>query len=290
MTENKDGHTFKVLSLKAKVIIVLLIILFISGSVECSIFRQNQYNKYLNLANTSMKNENFDEAINYYELAGKYRMTYDSNKDIQNVKDISDSKSNYDTGIKDFNNKDYVSALSEFRKVIATDSKRYNDALKKIDLCKSEGVKNYYQLAKETMQQQDYNKAIGYLNLALEIQPKNQEVSQLKSQCNEINAKIKADADAKAKAEQEALEAKAKAEQEAKDAQALAEQKAQAKTQGVRIGMTQQQVLDSMWGKPEQINRTTTAFGVSEQWVYGMNSSKMNFLYFENGILTDIQN
>jgi hypothetical protein len=58
------------------------------------------------------------------------------------------------------------------------------------------------------------------------------------------------------------------------------------KTEGVRIGMTQDQVLNSLWGHPQSVNRTTTAYGVHEQWVYGGN----NYLYFEDGSLTDIQN
>ena len=40
------------------------------------------------------------------------------------------------------------------------------------------------------------------------------------------------------------------------------------------------------WGKPEDINRTTTALSVSEQWVYGSG----NLLYFKDGVLTSIQN
>lgn len=56
--------------------------------------------------------------------------------------------------------------------------------------------------------------------------------------------------------------------------------------QGVRIGMTQLEVLNSSWGKPNHINKTTGSYGVHEQWVYGGN----NYLYFENGILTTIQN
>ncbi len=37
---------------------------------------------------------------------------------------------------------------------------------------------------------------------------------------------------------------------------------------------------------PTVLNLTTTACGVSEQWVYGDTS----YLYFDSGILTDIQN
>ncbi len=55
---------------------------------------------------------------------------------------------------------------------------------------------------------------------------------------------------------------------------------------GVHIGMSAKQVRASNWGAPYSVNRTTTATGVSEQWVYGGNS----YLYFQNGRLTAIQN
>ncbi|TXD81073.1 hypothetical protein ESY86_20150 [Subsaximicrobium wynnwilliamsii] len=53
----------------------------------------------------------------------------------------------------------------------------------------------------------------------------------------------------------------------------------------VRIGMTKEMCEDS-WGKPESINRTTNAYGTSEQWVYDGGS----YLYFDNVKLTSIQN
>jgi hypothetical protein len=53
----------------------------------------------------------------------------------------------------------------------------------------------------------------------------------------------------------------------------------------VRIGMTAAQAQAS-WGKPSDIHRTTTGSSVHEQWVYNMSS----YLYFDDGILTAIQN
>ena len=41
----------------------------------------------------------------------------------------------------------------------------------------------------------------------------------------------------------------------------------------------------SAWGKPDKINRTTTANGVHEQWIYNGHG----YLYIDNGILTAIQ-
>ncbi len=51
------------------------------------------------------------------------------------------------------------------------------------------------------------------------------------------------------------------------------------------IGMTEEQARMS-WGEPNDINRTITRNGSSEQWVYGSSS----YLYFTNGILDSIQN
>ncbi|MGG1444811.1 hypothetical protein ABE354_22685 [Brevibacillus laterosporus] len=51
------------------------------------------------------------------------------------------------------------------------------------------------------------------------------------------------------------------------------------------IGMTKEEVLNSAWGKPNNINKTTTANGVHEQWVYSIKK----YVYFDNGYVTAIQ-
>jgi hypothetical protein len=78
------------------------------------------------------------------------------------------------------------------------------------------------------------------------------------------------------------LNALVKAE-ELKRIQAIAKQK---KSEGVRLGMTPADVEASSWGKPQKINTTTNKWGESQQWVYGNGG----YLYFENGVLTSIQN
>ncbi|UTO20610.1 hypothetical protein NGC85_05880 [Acinetobacter sp. Z1] len=55
-----------------------------------------------------------------------------------------------------------------------------------------------------------------------------------------------------------------------------------------KVGMTATQAEKTTWGYPDKINKSTSATGVSEQWVYRRgNSSK--YLYFQNGKLTTIQ-
>lgn len=55
----------------------------------------------------------------------------------------------------------------------------------------------------------------------------------------------------------------------------------------VHIGMTREQAIAG-WGRPRDINRTSGTFGVHEQWVYGEYGS--GYLYFEDGVLSTIQN
>jgi len=72
----------------------------------------------------------------------------------------------------------------------------------------------------------------------------------------------------------------------------------------VWIGMTAEHARWA-WGWPTRINRTTTAAGVTEQWVYAVDETlspttkivqaiageptKTRYLYFQDGILTAIQ-
>lgn len=51
------------------------------------------------------------------------------------------------------------------------------------------------------------------------------------------------------------------------------------------IGMTEDEVKKSTWGSTNDINRTTTSNGVTEQWCY----TGYRYIYFRNGIVTSIQ-
>ena len=50
------------------------------------------------------------------------------------------------------------------------------------------------------------------------------------------------------------------------------------------IGMSEGAVLNSTWGTPSKINKTTTASGEREQWVYDY-----GYIYLENGYVVAIQ-
>ena len=53
------------------------------------------------------------------------------------------------------------------------------------------------------------------------------------------------------------------------------------------LGMDAEQ-LQASWGRPADINRTVSAYGVREQWVYRY-SSTTRYVYLEDGIVTSWQ-
>ncbi|MCS0824680.1 hypothetical protein NX029_11925 [Cytobacillus firmus] len=54
------------------------------------------------------------------------------------------------------------------------------------------------------------------------------------------------------------------------------------------VGMVGSDVVLTSWGKPIKINKTTTVYGVSEQWVYEIHGTR-KYVYLEDGIVTGVQ-
>jgi hypothetical protein len=74
------------------------------------------------------------------------------------------------------------------------------------------------------------------------------------------------------------------AREQAEKQKALAEKQDCDRRGGVKIGMSDAQVLKSCWGKPKSVNETITAHGAHQQWVYGG-----GYLYLDDGVVTSIQ-
>ncbi len=103
-----------------------------------------------------------------------------------------------------------------------------------------------------------------------------------------IAAKKKKEAD-QAKAEEEQAKAKERKEREQQRIQILVDKYGQSNVNLARQGKVKvgwnKELCKEAWGEPREVNKTTTAYGVHEQWVYYGN----RYLYFDNGVLTTIQ-
>jgi len=76
-------------------------------------------------------------------------------------------------------------------------------------------------------------------------------------------------------------------EQRAKEARQRRLIKEAIKNKQVMIGMTKNDVIAS-WGRPDDINRSISASGTSEQWVYERGDYNSQYVYFDNGVVSYI--
>ena len=210
------------------------------------------------------KNSSNQTIANKYLKVNGYSNINKANKYIQEQKYI-EAYNLYDTVIRD--NKDINKEIIDL-------------AANKQNEIKEQMIQQVIAQGQEKINNKEYSSAQTLLGKYKDFGNKTI-VDMYNNATNEVN-RIEAEKKAQEEAERKAREKK-EAEERAKRE---AEEKARKKSQGVRIGMTKQDVLDSSWGKPNHINTTTTKYGVHEQWCY----DGYNYLYFENGILTSIQN
>lgn len=230
----------------------------------------------------NIKNGNDDEKL--VNMLKEIKNKNSSNQTIANKYLKANGYSNINKVNKYIQEKKYIEAY-DLLGVVITDNKDINKditdlATNKQNEIKEQMLQQVITQGQEKINKQEYSSAKTLLGKYKDFG--NQTIVDMYNKAtNEVN-RIEAE-----KKAQEEAERKARAKKEAEErARREAEEKARKKREGVTIGMTKQDVLDSSWGKPKYINTTTTRYGVREQWVYGGG----NYLYFENGILTSIQN
>ena len=236
----------------------------------------NQLYKAIDERVENIKNGNEDKELIDMLSDIKFSSIYDD-EDMKNYIDekylLAQSYSNLNSANKYIESGSYKDAFDLLQRVISS-NKDKNQEIVNIATNRQNEIKDnaFEQIINEAQTQinnQDYSSAQKTLENYKDLG--NQAVLDMYNNAtNEVNR----------------IEVERKAQEEAERKQREAEEKARKKSQGVTIGMTQQEVLDSMWGEPERINRTVTENHVYEQWVYGY----PNYLYFTDGILTSIQN
>ena len=248
-------------------------------------FSSNAYKKLYQAIDErieNIKNGNDDEKL--VNMLKEIKNKNSSNQTIANKYLKANGYSNINKVNKYIQEQKYIEAY-DLLGVVITDNKDINKditdlATNKQNEIKEQMLQQVIIQGQEKINKQEYSSAKTLLGKYKDFG--NQTIVDMYNKAtNEVN-RIEAE-----KKAQEEAERKARAKKEAEErARREAEEKARKKREGVTIGMTKQDVLDSSWGKPKYINTTTTRYGVREQWVYGGG----NYLYFENGILTSIQN
>ena len=237
-----------------KIITVIVIILITIALVVYSDKLSKNHRKMIEKAQIELKKGNYNSVKNILSSA----------KDSESIKILKEAeiKNLIDTSRRMIENKDYTNALEYINKADYSakqleEKNIYSDEI--ISLKKNIlpfEVNNQIGKARENAKKGDYSQAIdilvnvGYINEDMKL---SETITSLKDKYLALQEK---------------------------------KLKKEKKSRGVSIGMTTEEVLQSSWGKPKDINKTITDYGTREQWVY----ANYNYLYFEDGILVTIQN
>ncbi|KGK91392.1 hypothetical protein DP73_03755 [Desulfosporosinus sp. HMP52] len=153
--------------------------------------REDLFNVYLKEGNLDMAHAILNEII---QIDPNNNMVKQYTSDLAAAKALSESKANYDKGIQQMNNKQYLEAMHLFEKVIEVDKERFTDAQTKISECNKSYVDNGIQTATDLVRANKYEDAIKILNDVLKMDTNNQDVKKLIDQYTQEITKIKASA------------------------------------------------------------------------------------------------
>lgn len=153
--------------------------------VPSSVYAYNtyNYNKFYNEGQSNLENEKYDEAIGNFSTALKYGEKYSEeiNKKINLIKDLKSSKATYEEGMKKFNEKEYLDAVSIFEKIKKEDTERYKLSQEKIAEAQKMYIGENISKAQKEAVNKKYVEGIKYLDLALKIDSKNGQALKLKT-------------------------------------------------------------------------------------------------------------
>jgi len=269
-----------VISISAVVIVAVVLVVTVLALDTKNI--NNRYTQNMKQGDTLVASGKYTDAITVYGEALQIKSTSEVQSKIDKIDKIlqlKKSAKSFSDGMFYLNSANYQYAVLSFQSVIKEDSKNYAIAVDKIKKYIKIADVTAIKLSQEYASNNDYASAVISINNELKIDASNQQLRDLKIKYT--NDKAKADiAQAKADIVQAKADAQAKVDAQADEqAQAIAQAKP-------AIGMTKDEVRKGAWGQPDSINRTTTADGTTEQWVYDNNK----YLYFDvNGLLTDMQ-
>ena len=171
---------------KIKILAITLILL--AAVCPSSVYAYNTYNhnKFFNEGQANIDKEEYNKAIDAFSAALKYKKnnSEEINKQIKLAENLKTSKTIYEDGLKKFNDKNYLEAISAFEKIKKEDIKRYNLSQGKIVESKKLYTNENIAKAQKEAASKKYTEAMKYLDLVLKIDSKNEQALKLKNEYN----------------------------------------------------------------------------------------------------------
>lgn len=208
------------LSKKTIIILIVVVVLLLVG-VPSTVYGYNSYSykKSYNEAVKLINEDKFDEATAKLYTALDHKKSNEKavKQKLETINKLRVSKQYFEDASKLMGDKKYIEAAELYKKISKEDEKRYADAQKKIEECKTTYISIGLTSAKDLAKDSKFEEALKAVEGVLSFDKENAEAATLKKEYEETIQKLKAEAEAKAKAAAEELarkeaEAKAKAE------------------------------------------------------------------------------
>ena len=158
-----------ILSHKKKVAIFIVLFLVISlGGIIPKVPHYIEMYKNVQRAQISLLNDDLEGGLVSYEKAYEHVPTKELSTDIEQVKNLIASKSNYIKAQKSEENENYESAYYYYQQVIIEDKMRYDEAQEKVVEMANSIVESIYAEVEELYENNLYVMIIGKLQNALD--------------------------------------------------------------------------------------------------------------------------
>lgn len=176
------------MSKKMKITILIVFLIVLSAGGFYYINNDINYKNTLASANNAYQHDEFDKALKLYGETKKYKKDASIENKIKLCKSSKQSKAIYDNAIKQMNNKEYVTSMSNFAKVDKNDTNRYKDSQDKLAQCKKIYIEENIKIANDDFNNHQYTEANELLNKIFAVDSSNVDGLKLK---NQIAAAIK---------------------------------------------------------------------------------------------------
>jgi hypothetical protein len=167
-----------------KISIISAITVIILVGVGFGTYQYNKvqaYNNLITTANKYMDQGEYDKAITLLEQSLQYKKDSSIEKNIKLAQNLKEAKAYYDNGVKLMNDKKYLEAMEQFKKITKEDDKLYSNSQKKIEECKKQYIAQNLEAANTASKNSKYDDANKYLDNILKIDTNNADAKNLKA-------------------------------------------------------------------------------------------------------------
>jgi len=246
---------------KIKIIIIVIACLVITIPTSVYAYSYHSYKTDFKQAETLLSDERYDDAINAFQQLLTIRFIKPDKSIIDERVNLAStlklSKETYVASVKLYEDKKYLEAIDCFKNVKESDIIRFSQSQERIKEASNLYITDNINKAKAEADNEKFENAITFLDTVLKFDQSNQEATNLEDAYNKAIQRIKEEAEARKKAEEDAIK-------KAEEAIKKTEEEAIKKTEEAKQNVEEEEVKTQEALKASQNTSTNVDSAVTE--------------------------